>query len=151
MTDNKATSSATTFRMETAVAINIHASADKIMSLLTNALDFAKWNSTVISVDGQVKQGEKIKLVSKLDPKRTFNLKVSEITSTKMIWQDGFAPMFSGVRTFSLTPKSDRTTDFSMVEVFKGIMLPMIKGSLPDFKPNFEQYAMDLKTAAEKL
>lgn len=150
MADNKATSSATTFRMETEVAININASADKIMSLLTNASDFAKWNSTVISVDGQIKQGEKIKLVSKLDPKRTFNLKVSEITPTKMIWQDGFAPMFSGVRTFSLTPKSDGTTDFSMVEVFKGIMLPMIKGSLPDFKPNFEQYALDLKTAAEK-
>jgi hypothetical protein len=37
-----------------------------------------------------------------------------------------------------------------MVEVFKGVMLPMIKGSLPDFKPNFEQYALDLKTAAEK-
>lgn len=150
MADNKATSSATTFRMETAVAININASADKIMSLLTNASDFTMWNSTVISVDGQIKQGEKIKLVSKLDPKRTFNLKVSEMTPTKMIWQDGFPPMFSGVRTFSLIPKSDGTTDFSMIEVFKGIMLPLIKGSLPDFKPNFEQYALDLKTAAEK-
>jgi hypothetical protein len=150
MADNKATSSATTFRMETAVAINIKASADKIMALLTNVSDFAKWNSTVISVDGQIKQGEKIKLVSKLDPKRTFNLKVSQLTPTTMVWQDGFAPMFSGVRTFLLTPKSDGTTDFSMVEVFKGLMLPMIKGSLPDFKPNFEQYALDLKTAAEK-
>jgi len=67
-----------------------------------------------------------------------------------MVWKDGFAPMFSGVRTFSLTPKSDGTTDFSMIEVFKGIMLPLIKGSLPDFKPNFEQYALDLKAAAEK-
>jgi hypothetical protein len=150
MADYKATSSATTFRMETAVVINIKTSADKIMALLTNASDFTKWNSTVISVDGQIKQGEKIKLVSKLDPKRTFNLKVSELTPTTMIWHDGFAPMFSGVRTFSLSPKSDGTSDFSMTEVFKGIMLPMIKGSLPDFKPNFEQYALDLKTAAEK-
>jgi hypothetical protein len=150
MAGNEATSSATTFRMETAVAINIKASADKIMALLTNASGFTKWNSTVISVDRQIKQSEKIKLVSKLDPKRTFNLKVSELTPTTMVWQDGFAPMFSGVRTFSLTTKSDGTTDFSMVEVFKGIMLPMIKGSLPDFKPNFEQYALDLKTAVEK-
>jgi hypothetical protein len=150
MADNKATSSATTFRMETTVAINIKASADKIMSLLTNASDFTKWNSTVISVDGQIKQGEKIKLVSKLDPKRTFNLKVAQLTPTTMIWQDGFAPMFSGVRSFSLRPKADGTTGFSMTEVFKGIMLPMIKGSLPDFKPNFDQYALDLKTAAEK-
>ena len=57
--------------------------------------------------------------------------------------------MFSGVRIFTLTPKQDGSTDFSMVEVFKGIILPMIKGTLPDFKPNFEQYAADLKKAAE--
>ena len=150
MTNNKATSYATTFRMETEIAINIKASSDNIMALLTNAADFTKWNSTVISVDGQIKQGEKIKLVSKLEPKRTFNLKVSQLTPLTMVWKDGFAPMFSGVRTFSLTPKSDGTTDFSMVEVFKGLMLPMIKGSLPDFKPNFGQYALDLKAAAEK-
>lgn len=150
MEDNKATSSATTFRTETAVTINIKAPAEKIMALLTNASEFAKWNSTVISIDGQIKQGKKFKLVSKLDPKRTFHLKVTQLTPTTMIWQDGFAPMFLGVRTFSISPKSDGTTDYSMVEVFKGIMLPMIKGSLPDFKPNFEQYALDLKTAAEK-
>ena len=57
--------------------------------------------------------------------------------------------MFSGVRTFTLTPKQDGSTDFSMVEVFKGIMLSMIKDSLPDFKTNFEQYATDLKKTAE--
>lgn len=150
MASTKATSSATAFRMETSVAINIQASAEKIMSLLTNAAEFSKWNSTIVLLEGQIQQGEKIKLVSTLDPKRTFKLKVSEITATKMVWQDGFAPMFSGIRTFSLTPKSNETTDFSMVEVFQGIMLPMIKGSLPDFKPNFEQYALDLKIAAEK-
>jgi hypothetical protein len=36
-----------------------------------------------------------------------------------------------------------------MQEVFTGIMLPMIKGSLPDFGPAFETYAADLKRAAE--
>ena len=36
-----------------------------------------------------------------------------------------------------------------MVEVFSGVMLPMIKGSLPDFGPVFERYALDLKKAAE--
>jgi hypothetical protein len=36
-----------------------------------------------------------------------------------------------------------------MVEVFRGLMLPMIKGSLPDFGPPFEQYAADLKREAE--
>jgi hypothetical protein len=36
-----------------------------------------------------------------------------------------------------------------MVERFSGIMLPLIKGSLPDFGPIFEAYARDLKRAAE--
>ena len=58
-------------------------------------------------------------------------------------------PMFRGERTFTLTPRGDGTTDFSMVEVFSGVMLPMIKGSLPDFVPVFEHYARDLKREAE--
>jgi hypothetical protein len=37
-----------------------------------------------------------------------------------------------------------------MVEVLSGVMLPMIKGSLPDFGPAFEAYAADLKREAEK-
>ena len=36
-----------------------------------------------------------------------------------------------------------------MTEVFSGVMLPMIKKGLPDFRPVFEAYAADLKKAAE--
>jgi hypothetical protein len=145
-----AKSSATTFEMQTSVATNIKAPATRIMSLLTDSKNFTKWNSTVISVDGDIKKGETIRLVSKMDPKRTFKLTVAEQTPTTLIWKDGFAPMFSGVRTFDLQTRPDGSTDFTMTEVFKGIMLPMIKGSLPDFKENFEQYAADLKNASEK-
>ncbi len=146
----RAISSATTFEMQTSVATNIKAPATRIMGLLTDAKNFTTWNSTVISVDGDIKKGETIRLVSKLDPKRTFKLTVAEQTPTTLIWKDGFAPMFSGVRTFDLQTRPDGSTDFTMTEVFKGIMLPMIKGSLPDFKANFEQYAADLKNASEK-
>jgi hypothetical protein len=76
--------------------------------------------------------------VTRLEPERT------------MVWSDGFAPMFRGVRTFTLSPGPDGTTAFSMVEVLSGVMLPMIKGSLPDFGPTFEAYAADLKREAER-
>ncbi len=36
-----------------------------------------------------------------------------------------------------------------MVEVLSGVMLPMIKGSLPDFGRAFEAYAADLQREAE--
>ena len=66
-----------------------------------------------------------------------------------MEWSDGFATRFRGVRTFTLTKRAAGVTELAMTEVFPGAMLPMIKGSLPDFGSVFETYARDLKRAAE--
>ena len=139
-----------TFRMECGVSIDIAARPDKIWSLLTNAADFPRWNSTVESIEGQIALDQKIKLRVPIAPKRVFKLKVSELLpNQRMVWSDGAAPMFKGVRTFTLSPRGD-TVEFSMVEVFSGLMLPMIAGSLHDFAPSFEKYAADLKQAAER-
>ena len=67
-----------------------------------------------------------------------------------MVWRDGAAPMFTGVRTFTLAPAADGATTFAMAEVYSGLMLPMISGSLPDFRQTFEQYFADLKNEAER-
>ena len=84
---------------------------------------------------------------------RTFSLKVAAYDAPRrMVWRDGFAPMFQGVRTFTLEEGGsgpETWTDFEMVEVFSGLMLPLIKRSLPDFGPAFEQYARDLANEAE--
>jgi hypothetical protein len=137
--------------MEYAVAVRIQAQPNRIWALLTTADDFPRWNSTVKSIEGQIALGETIKLRATIAPERIFNLKVRElIPEQRMVWTDGRAPIFKGVRTYTLTPQADGSTDFSMVEVFSGIMLPMIAGSLPDFGPVFEQYASDLKRAAEQ-
>jgi hypothetical protein len=149
-TDGRARRTKTTFRMEYAVAVRIQARPNRIWVLLTTAGDFPRWNSTVKSIEGQIGLGETIKLRATIAPERIFNLTVSEFVPEKlMVWTDGRAPIFKGVRTYTLTPQADGSTDFSMVEVFSGIMLPMIAGSLPDFGPVFEQYASDLKREAE--
>lgn len=140
-----------TFRIAIGVATNIQAAPDRIWELLTNASNLAKWNTTITSIEGNIAPGEKIKLIVKAAPERTFNLAISEfVPSKKLVWRDGFAPMFSGVRTYTLTPQSNGSTNFEMVEVLSGLMLPMIANSLPDFGPSFEQNAQDLKRAAEK-
>ena len=126
------------------------AAPERIWSLLTRAREFPVWNSTVKSIDGEIAEGQTIKLVATVAPERTFKLKVSDVKPARgMVWSDGFAPMFKGVRTYTLQPKADGTTSFHMIEVFSGLMLPMIAGSLPDFAPIFERYAADLKRAAE--
>jgi uncharacterized protein YndB with AHSA1/START domain len=137
--------------MQCGVAINIQAQPEKIWALLTNAAGFPRWNSTVQSIEGQIALGQKIRLRVPVAPKRVFKLKVSAFEPGKrMVWQDGAPPMFKGVRTFTLTPRDNGSIDFAMVEVFSGLMLPMIAGSLPDFAPSFERYAADLKRAAEQ-
>ena len=150
-TTGKAIKTSSTFRMQCGVAINIQAPQERIWSLLTTAAEWPNWNSTIESLEGTIALGETVKLKVPYAPGRTFNLKVKELVpQQKMVWGDGMAPMFKGVRTYKLTPQSNGSIDFSMVEAIGGIMLPMIKGSLPDFGPPFEQYAADLKAAAEK-
>jgi len=152
MTTNKAkaTKTGSAFRMDCAVRTVIQASPEKIWALLTDAAGFPRWNSTVTSIEGEIAEGQTLKLQVPTARGRVFKPKVSQVEPGRsMIWSDGMAPMFKGVRTFALTPNGDGSTEFSMREEFSGLMLPMIKGSLPDFAPVFEAYAEDLKRAAE--
>jgi hypothetical protein len=142
----------TVFRMECGVTVQINARPERVWDLLTNADDMPRWNSTVTSVRGPIALGTKLELRVPLAPERVFRPKVTALDTSarRMVWSDGAAPMFKGERTYTLTPRSDGTTEFSMVEVFRGVMLPMIKRSLPDFGPAFETYAEDLKREAER-
>jgi hypothetical protein len=146
----RTTKTKSTFRLEYAVGTNINASPEKIWALLTNAKQFPSWNSAVASIDGDIALGQQIQVKVPIAPTRVFKLRVSEFEpGRRMVWRDGSAPMFQGVRTYTLTPQADGSTRFDMSEVFSGLMLPMIAGSLPDFGPSFEAYAADLKRAAE--
>jgi len=150
-TNGTAVNNKSMFKMDCAVGITIKASPETIWGLLTDVQKILEWNSTITELSGTIALNETINLKSIASPERTFNLKVSTLNKPRtMVWEDGMAPMFKGVRTYTLSPNSDGTTDFTMQEVFSGIMLPMIAGSLPDFRPSFEQFANDLKQAAEK-
>ncbi len=141
----------TTFRQVCSVSCMIRATPDTIWSLLTDARGFSSWNSTVTSLEGEIALGSRLALRVRLDPARTFRPKVTKLEPAKsMEWSDGFAPMFRGVRTFTLVPQADGVTEFTMQEAFSGAMLPMIRKSLPDFGPAFETFASDLKRAAEQ-
>ncbi|HLT39049.1 MAG TPA: SRPBCC domain-containing protein [Enhygromyxa sp.] len=139
-----------TFRQSCSIRCDIHAPAETVWALLTDASGFTRWNSTVTSIDGEIAPGRKLAIKVPLDPKRTFKPKVTRFEpGREMVWSDGFAPMFVGARTFTLTPRGADLTEFVMTEVFSGLMLPLIRKSLPDFGPVFETYAADLARAAE--
>lgn len=150
MSEGSATKSKSTFRMECSVATRIAAPPERIWALLTNAKDFPRWNPTVTSIGGEIRAGERLVLKVPTAPERTFKPRVTTFEpARKMVWSDGAAPMFKGVRTWTLEPRTDGTTLFTMHEVFRGLMLPMIAKTLPDFGAVFEQYASALKREAE--
>jgi uncharacterized protein YndB with AHSA1/START domain len=138
------------FRQSCSIRCEIRAAPERIWALLTDATRFPSWNSTVTSIEGEIALGNRLALKVPLDPKRTFHPRVTELVpNQRMVWRDGFAPMFRGTRTFTLMPGAPGVTQFAMTEVLSGLMLPMIRGSLPDFGPAFETYAADLTRAAE--
>jgi uncharacterized protein YndB with AHSA1/START domain len=141
----------TTFRMTCSVECTIQAPPERVWSLLTDAAGFPRWNSTVTRIGGTIALGQRLAIEVPAAPGRTFKPKVSESEApARMVWSDGAAPMFKGVRTYTVAPAAGGGSAFSMVEVFSGVMLPMIAGSLPDFVPIFDAYAADLKREAEK-
>jgi len=80
------------FSMSCRVALNIRASAARVWSLLTDAKDFPRWNSTVTKVEGQIREGERLRLhVPGTD--RTFAPRVSGVVpDERMTWTGGFSP-----------------------------------------------------------
>ena len=146
----KVTQTNSTFSMVCRVEVTIRANPERVWSLLTDAKGFPRWNSTVSGIEGEIREGERIRLrVPGSD--RAFTPTVSGVVPLqRMTWTGGVAPMFKGVRTFELRARQDGGTDFVMQERFSGLMLPLVKRSLPDFGPIFERYANDLKRGSER-
>ncbi len=135
---------------EYAVARTINAPVEKVWALLTDAAGYTTWNPTIVSLEGNIAVGERISLVSTVNPKRAFKLNVVEMSPQKMVWSDGMPlGLFKGERTFTVTPTTGGGTEFSMREVYSGLLAPLITKTIPDMTDSFEEFATGLKNAAE--
>lgn len=130
----------------------IHASSETIWSILIDGSNWSSWNTTVTKVEGKIALGEKISVVTKLNPDRAFSLTVSEyVPKERMVWS-GSMPLglFKGDRIYTLTQKPDGSVEFTLREVFSGLLAPLITRSIPDLQPSFDEFAAALKIWAEK-
>jgi hypothetical protein len=129
----------------------IKADPEAVWALLTDATGYAEWNPAVVSLTGRIALGERIRLVSIADPKRTFALRVAELSQpNRMVWSSGMPlGLFRGVRTYTLREHEDGT-EFGMEEVFSGPLAGLITKAIPDLTESFEKFADGLKAAAER-
>ncbi len=100
----------------------IDASPDAIWAVLTDAPEYAVWDSGVERVEGTIAPGETIKVHSEANPGRAFPVKVTEYRAgERMTWSGGMPlGLFKGVRTFTLTPEGAGPTRFHMREEYSG-------------------------------
>jgi uncharacterized protein YndB with AHSA1/START domain len=116
-------------------------------ALLTNAADFPRWNSTITSAEGDIKEGGEIKLKSTLDKKRTFKLKIKEFEpERRLVWGDNM-----GSRVYTIARDRGDTVIFTMTEKIGSLLFPLFAGQIPSFDESFEQFAADLKREAEAI
>jgi uncharacterized protein YndB with AHSA1/START domain len=128
----------------------INAPPEAVWALLTDGAAYPDWNTTVERLEGRVAPGETIKVVAKLNSGRAFPVKVTTFDAPrKMVWTGGMPlGLFKGQRTFTLTPAGG-DVEFTMDEVFSGLMSPLIGRSIPDMQPAFQEFAACLKAKAE--
>lgn len=133
------------------VRVSIRSTPERIWSLLTDAAEYTRWNNTVEKIDGKIAPGERVTVRPKVNPRNAFPVRVTAFESPRrMVWTGGIPlGLFKGERTFTLTPASNGDTEFAMREEYSGLMAPFIGRSIPDLQPAFDEFAGDLKRAAE--
>ena len=129
----------------------INASTDVLWTLLTDAPGYPEWDPGVERIEGTIEPGSKITIYTKLAPGRAFPVTVSGYASRQsMTWSSGMPlGLFKGERTLTLAPQPDGTVQFTVREVFSGLLLPLIGRSLPDMTSTFEEFVAGLKKRAE--
>ena len=133
-------------------ASRIQAAPETIWQILTDALDYPSWNTTVAKVEGRIALGEKITVHVKLAPGRAFPVKVVVFDAPRrMVWRSRMPlGLFKGERTYDLRSLGAGEVEFTMRESFTGFLAPLIAKSIPDLQPAFDAFAACLKARAER-
>ena len=148
--DGRARTQKSLFSRVTNVSILINAKQSVIWDILTNVDDFARWNSTILSLKGELKLNSKFRIKSNLDLEKKTRYKVTEFNSPeKMVWCYGNILLFKSRIIYSIIPDSQGRNVFTMNEKLYGSFAPLIMGYIPDFDETFSQFALDLKNEAE--
>jgi len=136
--------------------ILIHATPEKVWSILTNFGNYPNWNPFIKSINGELKVGNKI--TARIEPPEANGMTFKPIiltfeTNKELSWLGHlFIPgLFDGNHKFELIDNKNGTTTFIQSENFKGILVPLLKNQLDNnTKRGFVEMNKKLKELAEK-
>ncbi len=132
--------------------ILIHATPDKVWTILTNFENYPNWNPFIKSVIGEVKVGNKITV--RIEPPKekgmTFKPTVLIYEANKELRWIGrllFPGLFDGEHKFELIDNGNGTITFRQSEKFKGVFVWFL--NVENTKKGFEEMNGKLKELSE--
>jgi hypothetical protein len=133
---------------------NIRATPESVWAILTDASGYARWNPEIPRVDGRIALDEKITAHVNLGKGviRPVTVRVTALEPMRtMVWTGGMPlGLFTGQRTFTVTPRDGGLVEFRLHLQFSGLMSPLIAKSLGDRQPDIDALAAGLKEYAER-
>jgi hypothetical protein len=139
---------------EYSTTATIRSTPEAVWTILTDGLGYADWNPEISRVDGQMVLGEKITahVVLHGGKVQPVTVRVIELEPMRrMVWKGGMPlGLFTGLRTFTITPRDAGIVEFTMHLRFSGLLSGLIAKSLGDRQPDIDALAAGLKTRAER-
>lgn len=143
-------------KKEIKTQILIEATPERVWEVLTDFKRYPNWNPFIKSLQGKVKEGEKI--IVRLEPPgakgMTFKPEVLAFNTNKEFKWIGhlfFPGLFDGEHRFELIDNGNGTTTFIQAEKFKGILVRMLSKMLDGSTLNgFKAMNERLKLEVEK-
>lgn len=135
--------------------IDIHATPEKIWSVLLETSRYGTWNPFIRSINGMFVVGNKIQVVLNPPGGGVFKFKPLVLSSEfpEIRWRGQFIirGLFDGEHYFRLEAVTPKTTRFIHGENFSGFLVGLLGGFLEKFKVGFEVMNDALKVEAEKF
>lgn len=133
--------------------IIINAPKEKVWQVLTNFEDYPNWSTFMISVEGELKEGSRLKNKMVVNGKTsTFKPKIQKVIPNEYFEWLGKAPLgiFNGRHYFKLETVGDNQTKLIHGEKFSGWLRGIIMKKIGDAtRENFIKMNKDLKRLAE--
>lgn len=131
--------------------IIINSTPEKVWAVLTTFSEYKNWNPFILSIDGEIEEGKKIKVVFK---EMTFKPKLKRVEENKNFEWLGhllIPGIFDGRHKFELIDNGDGTTTFIQSEKFSGFLVTILKKKLiREYTPKFESMNVALKKRVEQ-
>ena len=136
--------------------IQINASANTVWDILMNFSEFSQWNSFIRNIEGEAKEGSRVKVKLGVSEEKTmtFNPVVKIVRPQRQFTWLGnliIPGLFDGEHSFELEAITPNQTRFIHQETFRGLLVPLFSKMLIDTHKSFERMNQDLKQRAESL